>query len=358
MNFNGHFSKGRRSRSFMTLCLACFFFWPAQSLAVGGSGSAGRGFKAEVSLAMAVTAATAEARMAAMESAVRDLSAQERVRLFLSGEVMRDAPRPDPLALAWALLSAEEAESSVSGVPPDMLVHVSLCLRFDLGEGGMRLVRLLARPELLDLYARALRLQGEALKGYDAATLFFLRPGTAALADKKAAAKAAYVLDAAFGELEASVGYLALLPALHPLDDGMPDEGGRDLLPLLERLAALAPDHYLLSAELARLHLLNGGALKARDMLDRVISFHPDFAQAYDWRGLSLLWLELPSLALADFNRAIRLEPYHPGFFENRALTQRILENVPAMCADLAESCRLGECAGLEWSAVNGLCAR
>lgn len=359
MDSHSHFKTIGRYGVFMILCLSCCLFRPDRAHGLGGTGAASRGFKAGISRAMAATAALAEARVSAMEAMVRELGKRDEVRLFLSGEVMRDAPRPAPLALAWAMLADEEAESSVSGVPPDMQVHVSLRLRLGAGgEGTERLTRLLARPELLDLYDRALRLQVSALAEYDAAALFFLRPGALAIADRKAAAEASAGLSAAYAALEAAIAYLELLPALYPLDGGFPQDGGKELLPLVERLSGMNPDNYLLFAELARLRLFNGGALQAGKMLDKVIALRPDFAQAYDLRGLCLLWLELPSLALADFSRAIRMEPYHPGFYENRALTHRILENVPAMCEDLAESCRLGECAGLEWAALQGFCGQ
>lgn len=343
----------------ISLCLLFCLLCPAGAFAISGAGSASRGFKAEITRVMASTAASVEARITAMDAAVRELGGQEEVRLFLSGEVMRDAPRPDPLALAWAMLAEEQAENSVSGVPPDMQVHVALRLRLDSGvEGPTYLAALLSRPELLDLYSRALKLQAAALSEYDSAALFFLRPGTSARPDKHTEAEAVMRLKAAYDALDAVVAYLALLPALYPLEGGLPVDSGKSFLPLVRQLADMAPDNYLVQTELARLNILNGGALRGRVLLDRVLSFYPDFAQAYDLRGLCLLWLELPSLALADFSRAINLEPYHPVFFENRALTHRILEDLPSMCKDLEESCRLGECSGLEWGLAQGICSQ
>jgi tetratricopeptide (TPR) repeat protein len=182
--------------------------------------------------------------------------------------------------------------------------------------------------------------------------VLFLRPGLSGGSSKERVAE----LERAYAALEAAGVYLEILPALYPASEGLPKDGGRDLLPVLERLCSMSPDNYLLLAELARLRLLQGRAAQAKDTLERVVSLEPDFAQAYDLRGLCLLWMELPSLAVADFDRAIRLEPYHPGFFENRALARRILEDIPGMCEDLSVSCRLGECGGLGWAAAQGLC--
>lgn len=348
-----HFLEGRRPAWLALCCLAVCLWGSGQALAVEATASAGRGFKGEISRDMAERAALAEARLAAVRSALRDLSRQDEVRLLLSGEVLRAAPRPDPLALAWALLAEERAESAVNGVPPDMRVEVTLSVRLD-SEGARSLAALLARPGLLDLYSRALQMQALALERYDAASAPLLRPGR----PEKRAPGPSEELESSRAALEAAVTYLALLPELYPPDDALPPDGGRDFFPTVERLAGENPDNYLLRAELARLRLLRGEALQARELLDGVIGLRPDFAPAYDLRGLCLLWLELPALALADFSRAIRLEPYHPAFFENRALAHRILEDRTAMCADLTESCRLGECAGLDWAAGQGLCRR
>lgn len=339
------------------LFFVCWLFWPACAVAFTASASASRAFKADVSRSMAATAATVEARLAAMDSLVRELGALDEVRLFLSSEVMRPAPRPEPLALAWAMRGEEDAQSSVSGVPPDMQVHLTLKLQLDLGASrAERLAALLPRHEFLDMYSRALKLQSAALAGYDAAAAYFLRPGLAGRRDKDDTLKARANLERAYSALEAAISYLDILPALYPAGEGTPDNNGKDLLPLVERLAAMSPDNYLIVTELARFRLLQGSGREAMRLLEQVLPLHEDFAQAYDLRGLCQLYLEMPSLAVADFNRAIRLEPYHPGFFENRALARRVLEDIPGMCDDLAESCRLGECAGLEWAFSQGYC--
>lgn len=300
-----------------------------------------------------------EARLAAMQALVRELGKLDEVRLFLSGEVMRAAPRPEPLALAWALLAEEEAQSSVSGVPPDMQVQVSMEMRLDLGANRAgRLGALLARHEFLGLYSRALELQSAALGTYDAAAVFFLRPGSSGRVDQKSLNRAVAGLERAYADLEAAVVYLEVLPALYPAGQGLPADGGRELVPVVERLASMNPDNYLILVELGRLRLLQENPRAALALLEKALALREDFAQAYDLRGLCLLWQELPSLALADFSRAIRLEPYHPGFFENRALARRVLEDLPGMCADLAESCRLGECGGLEWAASQNYCKK
>lgn len=330
---------------------------PAQ--AVQGGGAAVRGFKAVISRGMATEAALAEARLAALQMAARELGGQDEVRLFLSGEVMRAAPRPNPLALAWALEDNAQAQSSVSGVPPDMQVHVRLELAVGGGPGGKdRLAALLARPDFLDLYSRSLELLSQALKDYDAAAVYFLRPGPAARQDKDREERAQAALSRAYKALESALAYPRILPLLYPEKLAAPDDADGELLALVERLWRMSPDNYLLLAEFARLQLLHGRAPGARELLDQVLARREDFALALDLRGQCLLWLELPALALADFDRAIRLEPYHAAFFENRALARRILEDLPAMCRDLQEACRLGQCAGRDWAGAQGLCAR
>lgn len=349
-------------RFYLCVVTACLLFsasllWPLEGAALTGSASASRGFKSKVSRAMASAAASVEARHAAVNILVREFGMLDEVRLFLSGEVMRSAPRPDPLALVWLMLGEEESQSSVSGVPPDMQVHITLKIELDLGDNrAARLAGLLPRHELLNMYSRALELERSALAAYDKAAVYFLRPGPSGKVDKAAAARAAGELERAYAALDAAVAYLGLLPSLYPAGKGVPHNSGKDLIPVVERLAAMSPDNYLILAELARMRLLQGSAREALRLIEKVLDLRADFAQGYDLRGLCQLWLEFPSLALADFSRAIRLEPYHPVFFENRALARRVLEDIPGMCADLAESCSLGECGALDWALSQGYC--
>lgn len=333
-------------------------FTAGSALGVEASAQAGRGFKGKISRDMATTAAAADARLQAMRLAVRELAQKDEVQLFFGGEVMRSAPRPNPLALAWSLLESEKARSAIGGVPPDMQVTVSLELVVASGQSNIDTLRLLlAHSELLEIYARAITLLQDALSAYDAAATPLLKLGLPERQNRQAVDLAEKELVAAYGRLEVAVEYLSLIPSLHKLGfaGSIEDEGG-DFLSFLEEAARKAPDSYLILTELARLRLFHGHIPAARKALEQAIDLEPGFAFAYDLRGLVLLWLELPALALMDFSRAIQLEPYHPVFFENRALAHRILEQHEAMCADFFESCRLGECGGLEWARSEGFC--
>lgn len=333
---------------------AYFALCNSNAMAAEGSASASRAFKADVSLTMALTAASAEARVAAVKLAVQELSHAKEVQLFLGNNAMRAAPRPEPVALGWMMLESEQVERSVGGVPPDMQAHVVLRLKL---KPPRHAAQVLAQPEQLDIYTRAVSLQEAALEDYDAAAVFFLQPGTSRSGGSDAQT-AAERLNSAFSRLEGAGTYLAVLPVLYPEGVSIPADEDGSLLSLLEELCSAAPENYLFLSELGRLRLLHGHVNLAMEAFDKSIMLRPDFAQNYERRGHCLLWLELPSLALADFSRAISMEPYHPGFFESRGLAHRVLEDIPAMCDDFLEGCRLGECSAYEWAVSEGLCGR
>ncbi len=335
-----------------------------------------REFKGPVSKGMATEAALSAARVAGIEAATRSMARLDELRLLLGSEVMASQPRPDPAALALAVLDETVENINVRGVPPD--VQVAVTVRLSLGDTArerQKLADLLARPLWLDYYARAAELELACLKEYDLAAAPFLKPGASSAhlqagrppkdGTGSEAAVLAARLETAAAKLAAMRKYIKLLPELRGLgaqaqSGYLGNAGGMALLQALDNslgeMLAAYPDNYLLLADYALVRLLRGDALEARRRLGDALALRPDFAPARDLRGVALLWLELPSLALDDFNQAVALEPYQAVFYENRALALKVLEQTAAMCADLRRACNLGSCGGLEWADREGLC--
>jgi hypothetical protein len=335
-----------------------------------------RPFAGQISLEMAREAAFSAARLKALLPAERSLAQIEEIRLLLGSEALAFLPRPNPQALALALLREErkgalEARDERSGLR-FLKAEVSLSLE-DLSGNGRKIGALTAHPLWLDYYARALEFERLALLAYDQAAAPFLEAGEgggALPAPPEPGAEAgpweelfrdqSRVVQAAADRLAGIRAYIDLLPALRELE--LPREGGDfpalgELQDKLEEINALCPENYLLLSEAARVQLLRRNLAPAKSRLDAAIELERGFSPALDLRGVLFLALGFPSLALEDFNQAISLRPDVPSFYENRALALRILEEIPAMCLDLRQACGLGNCAGLKWAAGERLCA-
>ncbi|MDR2051576.1 MAG: hypothetical protein LBQ63_07400 [Deltaproteobacteria bacterium] len=339
-----------------------------------------RAFAGQISREMAAEAAFSAARLKGLRLAERSLAGIEEIRLLLGSETLGSLPRPDPLALALALLREErEAFLQVEGEGSGRnLLKAEISLRLEDVPGNRRKIGVLtAHPLWLDYYARAVEFERLALQDYDQAAAPFLRAGEKDLSLPRASPAQgepeglsrpwedlfrdqSRIVRAAADRLAGIRAYIELIPALRELElrrGGEDISALRELQHKMEEMNVLYPENYLLLAEAARLHLLRHDLAPARSRLDAAINLENSFSPALDLRGVLFLALGFPSLALEDFSRAITLRPDIASFYENRALALRILEETPAMCLDLAQSCRLGSCSGLKWAAGKGLCA-
>ncbi|MDR2503462.1 MAG: hypothetical protein LBD82_03640 [Deltaproteobacteria bacterium] len=321
------------------------------------TGIARRPSAGPITAEMAFTAAAAAARQQALRRIALTLLQFDDIRPLLDNSSPGTQPKPDPEALALALLQGLPPPSMRRAVlkPPqgtgEIFQHEAR-IYFHLEAEQLtraKVLGLLERPLDMDYYARALLLEKKALDAYDAAATAFLEQtppkGENPITDLRQSASG----------LSAASAYLALLPELRrdaaidaPLRPALEEE--------LKRLQDDAPQNYLLHAELGLVMLLLHNPLEARRRLDEAVRLEENFAAARDLRGVALLLLELPVLALEDFNRAILLAPQFPSFYENRALALYQLQRPQDMCQDLNLACSMGRCAGLEWAAAAGHC--
>lgn len=220
-----------------------------------------------------------------------------------------------------------------------------------------KLALLLSAPALLENYRLALQLEKECLTRYDAAVAVLLAQPEQMRQGKESAAAGPVWQEAAalHNALRACALYLEILPALY-------GESGLDpgLLEPLEEINRLLPGNYLFLAELGRFYLWLERSGRAGPVLDAALRLNPDFDQAYGHRGALWLLLHKPALALADFDRAIRLAADKPEmeavYRHGRAVVWKALGNSAGMCEDLRQSCLLGQCAAYEWAVAGREC--
>ena len=220
-----------------------------------------------------------------------------------------------------------------------------------------KLASLLSAPALLENYRLALQFEKNCLARYDATVAALLaQPEQMSKDGENGAAGAVWQEVAALHNALRACGiYLEILPALYA-------EGGLDavLLEPLEEINRLLPGNYLFLSELGRFYLWLERSGRAGQALDAALRLNPDFDQAYGHRGALWLLLHKPSLALADFDRAIRLAAGRPEmeavYRHGRAVVWKALGNNAGMCEDLRQSCLLGQCAAYEWAVAGKEC--
>lgn len=238
----------------------------------------------------------------------------------------------------------------------------ALALEQGFSLGGIDMTRqklalLLSAPALLENYRLALQLESTCLARYDATVAALLaQPGQMSGDGEGGAAGAVWQEVAALHNALRACGiYLEILPALYA-------EGGLspELLEPLEEINRLLPGNYLFLSELGRFYLWLERSGRAGQALDAALRLNPDFDQAYGHRGALWLLLHKPSLALADFDRAIRLASGRPEmeavYRHGRAVVWKALGNNAGMCEDLRQSCLLGQCAAYEWAVAGKEC--
>ena len=129
---------------------------------------------------------------------------------------------------------------------------------------------------------------------------------------------------------------------------------------------------------------------QAKAYWDKAIATHPEFAEAYNNRGLAFYNLELYQQAIDDFTQAIRMQPQYAAALNNRGnvyyqldkyelasadfdqslqlkpkyskahlnrgLTYFQMQKLNQACNDFRRACDLGECDGLQWAIQNSFC--
>ncbi len=73
-------------------------------------------------------------------------------------------------------------------------------------------------------------------------------------------------------------------------------------------------------------------------------------------RALGHLRLQQPSIAKADLDIALRIEPQNATWLRARGAVHQVLEEYVAMCEDFAQACSLGDCEGLMLARKKALC--
>ncbi|HYI96606.1 MAG TPA: tetratricopeptide repeat protein [Bryobacteraceae bacterium] len=83
----------------------------------------------------------------------------------------------------------------------------------------------------------------------------------------------------------------------------------KEALRILETEKLHRPQEYLIASELGRLYLADGEREKALAEFGRALSINPDSPQALSNRGVALLMLKQTDAGRADFERALRIDP-------------------------------------------------
>jgi tetratricopeptide (TPR) repeat protein len=89
---------------------------------------------------------------------------------------------------------------------------------------------------------------------------------------------------------------------------------------------------------------------------NKAISLKPDYAYAYNNRGVVYGQLSQYQRAIEDFNEAIRLKPDYADAYNNRALVYFNQKNIFSGCSNAQKACALGSCKILEDAKGKGLC--
>jgi len=95
---------------------------------------------------------------------------------------------------------------------------------------------------------------------------------------------------------------------------------------------------------------------EAIEYLNNAIKLKPDYASAYNARGVAYNNLSLHQRAIEDFNEAIRLQPNDTKAYFNRSYAYSKLSNYNLGCRDAQKACELGDCGLLEEAKGNGFC--
>ncbi|MBQ4132904.1 MAG: tetratricopeptide repeat protein [Desulfovibrionaceae bacterium] len=147
---------------------------------------------------------------------------------------------------------------------------------------------------------------------------------------------------------------------LEPPNSSLP--GGESRVQQIEQAmnqAALAdPNNPLVFSMLGDNRLKSGRSAQAVASYSQALKFDPGFLPAIAGRGTAYLRLNLLDLALADFSRAIELDPENPDNYMARASALLMQEDFPSMCRDFRTACGKGKCEGYNWAVDSGHCQK
>ena len=95
---------------------------------------------------------------------------------------------------------------------------------------------------------------------------------------------------------------------------------------------------------------------RAIEDFNETIRLKPDFTNAYVNRGVAYALLLQYQRAINDFNKAIRLKPDNVNAYNSRGYVYFKQSNKKLGCQDAKKACNLGDCKLSELSKGNGYC--
>ena len=95
---------------------------------------------------------------------------------------------------------------------------------------------------------------------------------------------------------------------------------------------------------------------KAIAEYNKAIELNPEYAEAYYNRGLAHYHKGQYDQAISDYNKAIEINPEYAVVYHNRGSAYIKLDQSDRACDDYQKACDLGDCEGLDWAKQQGLC--
>ena len=83
------------------------------------------------------------------------------------------------------------------------------------------------------------------------------------------------------------------------------------------------------------------------------IELDPNYAYAYNNRGISKRNLKDDYGAISDFTKSIELDPNYASTYDNRSITKEKLGDLTGACADAKKAIKLGSNSSVKWVASN-----
>jgi len=130
----------------------------------------------------------------------------------------------------------------------------------------------------------------------------------------------------------------------------------RKALELLDKIIGLDPDFALAYNNRGVIYNDFKQYYRAIQDLDKAIKLDPGLAMAYYNRSLPYLYLKQYHRAIQDLDRAVELDPDYAPAYNNRGLLYITIKSLYQGCADMNKACELGECEGLGNVKSKGYC--
>ncbi len=330
-----------------------------------------RPYGGPVSADKATDAATAAARLALPFEAMRQFKDDPLMAFALGNDPCQGPQNPatslarkHPQAFIYPLLRVENLEFFVSSSQPEQGMEVKISAsRAENYQAIMQ--ELLRSPDLLELYIPGLTQARQNLDAYDASAKKILQAsrekgqgikkipaGSGNRAEQATEAAWTAEITERLDALRSSLKYLDALPMLLGPNKNL-EQASRQL----QEAVLLDENNPLALCALGDALLQLNSLDEAAELIERSLKLQ-ESARAHYLRGVIHLQDKLQALALKDFSEAIRLAPYNQSYWSARASTYLIQNSLPEMCADFAEACRLGDCAGLSWAIKQNKCSQ